>query len=347
MRRRMGRGAARRLVTSVLVAPIVVGMSLRTAYAVSPEAAARWHKRTDDAVTNVLAGLRLFAPPKNPSRQRAEELRRARPADAMLLERIASQPIGHWFGEWSGDVRRAVARVVDAASESGAVPVLVAYNIPQRDCGMYSAGGVKSGEHYRQWIREFAAGVSGRRAIVVVEPDGLLLTGCLTREAEDERFAALRDAVSILKANGATVYLDAGNARWKNPGEVAERLRRAAVDRADGFALNVSNFIPTEETIQFGDRVSALVNGKHYVIDTSRNGNGATGDNQWCNPRGRALGPLPTTRTGNARVDAFLWVKVPGESDGTCNGGPRAGEFWADYALELARNQPFEFAARR
>jgi endoglucanase len=36
-------------------------------------------------------------------------------------------------------------------------------------------------------------------------------------------------------------------------------------------------------------------------------------------------------------VDAFLWIKQPGESDGTCNGGPKAGSWWNDIAVELAR----------
>ena len=53
--------------------------------------------------------------------------------------------------------------------------------------------------------------------------------------------------------------------------------------------------------------------------------------------RGQALGHAPTTDTGHPLVDAFLWVKVPGQSDGTCNGGPRAGAWWADYALELSK----------
>jgi len=42
--------------------------------------------------------------------------------------------------------------------------------------------------------------------------------------------------------------------------------------------------------------------------------------------------------TGQALVDAYLWIKTPGESDGTCNGGPKAGQWWADYALGLARS---------
>ncbi|CAM5532402.1 glycoside hydrolase family 6 protein [Streptomyces hirsutus] len=35
-------------------------------------------------------------------------------------------------------------------------------------------------------------------------------------------------------------------------------------------------------------------------------------------------------------MDAYLWVKRPGESDGECKGGPKAGEWWEDYAVKLA-----------
>ena len=80
--------------------------------------------------------------------------------------------------------------------------------------------------------------------------------------------------------------------------------------------------------------------GKHFIIDTSRNGIGST-SGEWCNPKGQSLGSEPTTNTGNALVDALLWIKQPGESDGTCNGGPAAGTWWADYALGLGRNAIF------
>jgi endoglucanase len=71
------------------------------------------------------------------------------------------------------------------------------------------------------------------------------------------------------------------------------------------------------------------------VIDTSRNGNGPGDD--WCNPGGRAAGQRPTTDTGDPLVDAFLWIKRAGESDGPCNGGPAAGTFWPQYAVGLMR----------
>jgi endoglucanase len=105
------------------------------------------------------------------------------------------------------------------------------------------------------------------------------------------------------------------------------------IENADGFALNVSNFETTQDNMEYGTKISQLLGGKHFVIDTSRNGLGSNGE--WCNPPGRATGEKPTLSTGHPLVDAFLWVKVPGESDGTCRGGPRAGEWWPDYALGL------------
>jgi endoglucanase len=77
------------------------------------------------------------------------------------------------------------------------------------------------------------------------------------------------------------------------------------------------------------------------VIDTSRNGAGPAPDSplDWCNPSGRALGAPPTTATAGAHADAYLWIKRPGESDGSCNrGDPPAGNFVNQFAIDLARN---------
>jgi endoglucanase len=54
-----------------------------------------------------------------------------------------------------------------------------------------------------------------------------------------------------------------------------------------------------------------------------------------------ALGTRPTAASGDPLVDAFLWIKYPGESDGTCAGGPSAGAWWPSYALELAQAAAF------
>jgi endoglucanase len=83
-----------------------------------------------------------------------------------------------------------------------------------------------------------------------------------------------------------------------------------------------------------------MTGGKPYVVDTSRNGAGpADGELYWCNPSGRALGVQPTTATGNGHIDAFVWAKRPGDSDGSCGrGDPGPGHFVTQFAVELARN---------
>ena len=82
----------------------------------------------------------------------------------------------------------------------------------------------------------------------------------------------------------------------------------------------------------------------HFVIDSSRNGQGpwtptATypDPQTWCNPPGRKIGKAPTVETGDPLIHAYLWLKRPGESDGECNGGPKAGAFWLEQAIELAK----------
>ena len=284
---------------------------------------------------NPLAGKRLWVDPNSEAKRQAATLRRSRPQDAELLQHIANQPTARWLGEWARDVSREVDAAVSTITRSGALPVFVAYNIPGRDCGLYSAGGARGSNAYRKWIRDFAAGLRGRQAIVILEPDALSGIECLSAAGQADRLALLRDAVKVLKAAKANVYIDAGNAKWKSPEVMAARLRQVDIASADGFALNVSNYIANNATIAYGERLSKLVGGKHFLIDTSRNGLGRT--SEWCNARGQALGVAPTTNTGHPLVDAFLWVKVPGESDGTCGGGPRAGSWWNEIALELSR----------
>jgi endoglucanase len=180
-------------------------------------------------------------------------------------------------------------------------------------------------------------------AVLILEPDALgLLDKCYSPAQQSDRVAMLEKAVRLLKAQpGLTVYIDAGNAGWIPAEPMAKRLSDAGIAHADGFSLNVSNYVSTEDSLAYGREISRHLGGAHFIIDTSRNGNGPTSDRQWCNPDGRALGSPPTTRTGEPLCDAFLWIKRPGESDGTCNGGPRAGQFWPEYALGLAKRAKF------
>jgi hypothetical protein len=288
------------------------------------------------------AGAKWFIDPSSNARSQADAWRLSRPADAAQMDKIAGQPQADWFGDWSGNVQTAVANRVAQISGAGALPVLVAYDIPLRDCGSYSSGGAPSASAYKTWIRSFAAGIGTQRAVMVLEPDALAGMDCLSPADRQTRLSLLSDAVSVLAAKpGVSTYIDAGNSGWQSAATMATRLQSAGIANARGFSLNVSNFRTTASERTYGDQLAGLVGGKHFIVDTSRNGLGPTADAQWCNPAGRALGDRPTAATGDALADAWFWIKRPGESDGTCNGGPAAGQWWADYALGLAKRAAY------
>ena len=315
----------------------------------------------------------LYAPPPNPGapEQLAHLRASGREEDADAIQRMIETPQAVWFSRGDADeVESAVRGTVEQAAAAGAVPILVAYNVPGRDCSQYSAGGAPTGDSYREWIDAFARGLGDAPAIVIVEPDGLALmpADCGQPDTYD-RTALIRHAATALHAApGAAVYLDAGNSGWHPVAEMAARLVAGGVAGVEGFALNVSNYHHTGDEARYGTELAAEIDraaggsaaNVHFVIDTSRNGRGPwlapddhpKGDPQvWCNPPDRGLGERPTSDTGVPLVDAYVWIKIPGESDGEgfrwTNGptdpvrgviAPAAGRWFAEMALELVRN---------
>jgi endoglucanase len=262
------------------------------------------------------------------------------PRAAVIRKRIAARPQGAWFtdpdpSKVAGEVRA----VVDAARVQGAMPVLVAYAVHRRDCSGHSDGGTGDLAPYRDWIENFARGIGSAKALVVLEPDALALADCLNSRERRIRFAALSYAGRMLRhhAPRSSVYYDAGHSGWQSARTMADRLRRAGATRyADGIALNVSNFNRTRDEIDYGRSVLRELGSARLtmVIDTSRNGAGPARGHRACDPSGRRLGRAPTTDTGVRGVDAYLWVKPPGQTDGCA---AAAGTFDARYAYQLAR----------
>lgn len=327
----------------VVVLAVLSGMTAcKKKHSGEAEAAAAPRDFEIEVKGNPFEGVSIYLPEYTNADQARRRIQRDNPAEAALLSKIADTPQARWLGEWSGDVATAVKNTVNAAKLRREVPLFIAYNIPNRDCGQHSAGGAAEATAYQTWIQALASGIGSEwRAIVVLEPDALgHLTQCLDEEAQAARLAMLRRAVETLEAlPGVRVYIDAGHSRWVPAEQMAERLEGAGIELARGFALNTSNFIADDELIAYGNDIAGRVGGDvHYIIDSSRNGNGAAPDNQWCNPPGRALGRRPTPVADGTPLDAFAWLKSPGESDGSCNGGPPAGQWYHAMALELARN---------
>ena len=250
---------------------------------------------------------------------------------------IADQPIATWLTDTSiPETRETIRDVVRNAQRQRATPVFVLYNVPDRDCGNYSKGGTDAGE-YLPWVRAAVRAMQGSRAVVLVEPDAIAQIQVCER-LEQDRLPLLRKAVDELTGHGLTVYLDGGNENRVPTARMAGWLREAGVDRVQGFFTNVSNFYRVDQERAYADELADRIGGDpHFVIDVSRNGQGWRGT--WCNPDGAGLGQEPHVTLGTTRLDALLWVKTPGLSDGTCNGGPAAGQWWESYALGLVENR--------
>jgi endoglucanase len=356
-------------------------------------------------------------------------------ADARLIGEMIAIPQAVWFTSGTPkSVQQDIKNTVQRAADKGTVPVLVAYNVPGRDCSQYSAGGAATGDAYKAWIDGFAAGLGNQKAVVILEPDGLALlpTDCGQPDTSDRVALINYAAHALLRDPNAAIYLDAGHSAWHSVGDIAARLVAGGVQNVQGFFQNASNYQFTTNSVQYGTWVSQCIayattvtpgdfggcpnqywNGgplpakiaellgewtgvalspygewsddtdvaslntsginlryanmlgatqptTHFVIDTSRNGQGPwtppadhpAGDPQdWCNPPDRGLGNRPTANTDLPLVDAYLWVKIPGESDGQCyrwTSGPLdpvrgiqdppAGQWFPDMALELAQN---------
>ena len=296
------------------------------------------HRNSGDPFSEV----RMFVDSQSPATQAEASLERVNPAGAELLRKIASHPAGIWFGSWIpiSEVAAAVGKVMREAAASDSMPLLVLYAFPYRGCGHDATGGLADTAAYQRWISQVAAGIGAGKAAVILEPDALahyIGLACLSSAEQRHRLKVIRQAADqLVKLPDTAVYLDAGNSRWQPAKVMASLLVAAGVGEVRGFALNVSNFNSTAAEESYGDRLSAMLHGTHYVIDTSRNG--AASVKNWCNPPGQALGLPPTASTGNPLVDALLWIKPPWASDGTCNGGPPAGMFWLRYAISLAAN---------
>ncbi|MFH0909411.1 MAG: glycoside hydrolase family 6 protein [bacterium] len=217
-------------------------------------------------------------------------------------------PSAFWFvADDSIDYLR---RYMTAAAGTGDYYLVVQYIMPRRDRGGFSGGGAADSGLYLSQVNHIADTIRDKPVILIMEPDELCF--------DDPQLELFHEAIKIYrrKCSKACIFIDAGNPAWRPAPMVAERLRKAGIEEADGFSVNVSSFHPTARCIRYGDSIARYFPGKKYVIDTSRNGGSNPAYPDIFDPQGIATGSPPTFDTGNDTCFAFLWVKPPGESDG-------------------------------
>lgn len=334
-----------RAVVTVVACLVVLGLlSAGTAVALDVPAAAAGS--SVDAATS--------AKPKDPRKTRGlfvDPLMPAANEERVYRDRIGRFAQAFWVipeAYPTGQVRAKVRAYTRRALDARKTPMLVIYGIPGRDCGSHSSGGaLQSAEQYRAWIRKVAAGVRGQRAMVIVEPDALPLfsssvAACPTKP--DGWQGMLRFANKRLGRTDAWVYLDAGHSNWTPYDERPAFLKKSGIKYIRGFSTNVSNFRTTASEKRYAATLlrglrKLGVKGKRYVIDTSRNGlRGGPQDDQVLNPPWARVGQSPRLLF-DGPFDGRLWVKHPGESDGTVNGGPPSGQ-WCDVLADRLLGRP-------
>lgn len=233
------------------------------------------------AVADIPDGTRFYVKPQSHYQAALQQVAALRASgdheSADALQQLTTTPQAVWMNSATPEqAEEEVRRTTQDASSKGQLPVLVAYNLPFRDCSQYSAGGATSVQEYKAWINGIAAGIGNRQAAVVLEPDGLGLIpwytdadgspeGCRPAGADPDvagaqRFEMLNYAVDTLKAlPNTSVYLDGTHSGWLPVGASAVRLVQAGVQRADGFFLNVSNYELTERELKYGMWVSKCI----------------------------------------------------------------------------------------
>ncbi|GAA2894629.1 glycoside hydrolase family 6 protein [Nonomuraea rubra] len=379
-----GPGRRRLLATAAALLVAVGGISAALAMREPPATSGRPPSTATPPTTsqNPLRStqpITFYAPEEPGAARQAALWKDDRPADAELMRKLARIP--HAIRLNQPEVRSKVDATVTAAEQAGGVPVFLVSYLPGNECRQASAAAMPA---YGEWLAGIARQIGTSRAVVILEPGSLVRVPgteqCPTQQGSPEqRYRDLRQAVQTLKANpGTAVYLDGSQDFWPGTETMAERLIGAGIDKADGFFVNTAGYQSTGKSVEYGKALSACISVRlrsggtacprdadvdpatmpHFVVDTSRNGQGSwTPDKHyedpqtWCNPPGRGVGDRPTTETGEELVDAYLWIARAGTSSGRCRRGtdgerdpergvvsPPSGEWWADLALERAKN---------
>tara|TARA_B110000196_G_C21130716_1_gene658302 strand:+ start:586 stop:1434 length:849 start_codon:yes stop_codon:yes gene_type:complete len=254
------------------------------------------------------------------------------------LGKIYAQPMAIWLGrDRYHKLKRVPSRIQRLLKRAkNKTVVFVIYSIPNRDIsGRHSMGGEEDEESYLKFINEVIEGIGNHSPIIIYEPDALCDGVKLTKKKSQQRIKLMQTSLKLLTKTNAKIYIDSGHPNWLKVSEVCSLLKRFKKIPYEGFTLNCCNFVDTDSCVEYGTEISKYI-GKNFVIDTSRNGLGYTGNIY--NPTNIAIGEYPTLDTEIKNCDGFLWLKPLGESDGKVNGTPKAGRFSLKYALKIIEN---------
>lgn len=232
-----------------------------------------------------------------------------------------------------------------------------------------------------------------QRIVVILEPDSLgnLVTNAGSprcKVAANAYRQSIAYAITKLSMPQVSIYLDGAHAGWLGWGDNRKKIAKiysevlaqaGGADKIRGFATNVSNYntvagrdgktlgpqnsCPDEITYitRLSESLEAEgIKNKKFIIDTSRNAHVVrTSWSPWCNIKGAGIGPRPQASPAE-HLDAYFWIKPPGESDGTTDpkaprfdpactspssmpNAPEAGEWFQAHFVDMVKNADPQF----
>src|SRR5579862_4996486 len=146
-RRAVRRASAAAAAAAALLAGSVIPAASASASTAAPASSA--------ASRAISPGTRFFVPPPSSGApQQVISLLKARDVkDAALITEMETIPRAVWFTSGTpAQVKQQAQQTMGEAAIERAVPVLVAYDIPGRDCAQFSAGGALNTADYEAWI---------------------------------------------------------------------------------------------------------------------------------------------------------------------------------------------------
>lgn len=273
------------------------------------------------------------------------------PEHKSKFDTLANIPLPIWVTD--RDVN-AINNVKNALDNCGDLTnVFILYALPNKDCeaGFSSAGTNKNNEDYNNYINNLKNIVGDKEVIYIIEPDAVALSLDNKCGIQNNYPNNIKNAINKLSENpNAKIYLDIGY--WviiyseDDVKKVINLINQIDTNqKIKGISLNLSNYRKNDEMINACKRFKQL-SGKNYncIIDTSRNWNGPSENNQWCNLKSGGIGELPSVNPTDS-VDYYLWLKPQSEIDGPCTGfvnsyevNKNAGDFDLSYLLQLWNN---------
>jgi len=245
--------------------------------------------------TNPLYGVPwgVFTTSKNPSwlvnvnAPMAHYMSMKDPVKRALLKKVVLTPQVKWTGGWvkthdsgtragiRGDIRQYIDDVTGGDHDKG-VQVVVFRLKPYEWDAFRTLPTAAEVQDYKNWIKEFAAGVGNARMMIVLQPDIWFVTCQPGRSTIFKRLLKWTTTV-LAKLPYATVYIDGSASDWLPANDAAALLIEIGVKNVRGFALGQTHYASDADEYRYGVEVikqlkKRRVPGKHFVVNRQGNG---------------------------------------------------------------------------